>query len=311
MAFEPTPTKQATTAGGLNSWNTLVSSTFPSPSLASVQPKPESCLKDKGACSTTSSRDGIQLPLYSFSGIWEQPENTVTQQYKSELQGHRSTGRTACTDKASTRAPLPIKTQHYGQCALALTLLGEPRDNWYISYRPSKACCYRHRQQQGLCLSLFSPQNPYKMPNVQLILAGIAKLPEGSPLVVALVGATTGIGSYTAKAWAATFANHGSKLRVYIVGRNATRAEALLKYCRETSPGSDWQFIQATDLSLMSEVDSVSQRIIHQEELSPFLGGPARLDALYLSQAQSPVQKSSGTSPVLTTRLVFLDENLQ
>ncbi|KAF1347357.1 hypothetical protein EJ07DRAFT_142871 [Lizonia empirigonia] len=143
------------------------------------------------------------------------------------------------------------------------------------------------------------------MPNIQIVLAGIAKLPEGSPLVVALVGATTGIGSYTAKAWAATFANHGSKLRVYIVGRNATRAEALLKHCRETSPGSDWQFIQATDLSLMSEVDSVSQRIIHQEELSPFLGGPARLDALYLSQAQSPVQKSpdsikSGPPPIGT-----------
>lgn len=132
------------------------------------------------------------------------------------------------------------------------------------------------------------------MPSLQIIRAGIAELPEGPPLVIALVGGTTGIGSYTATAWATAFANHGSRLRVYVVGRNATRAEALLKHCRQTSLGSDWRFIQATDLSLMSEVDSVSQEIIQQEERSPFFGGPARLDALYLSQAQSPFQKSAG-----------------
>src|SRR5687767_12816447 len=112
------------------------------------------------------------------------------------------------------------------------------------------------------------------MPDLNTIRAGIAELPEGPPLVIALVGATSGIGSYVAKTWATTFAAHGSKLRVYIVGRNATRAEALLKFGRETSPGSDWRFVQATDLSIMNEVDRVSKTIIQQEEESPFAGGP-------------------------------------
>lgn len=132
------------------------------------------------------------------------------------------------------------------------------------------------------------------MPNWQTICAGIAELPKDRPLVIALVGATTGIGSYVAKTWATTFASHGSRLRVYVVGRNATRAEVLLNYGRDTSPGSDWRFVQVSDLSVMHEVDQVSKVIIQQEEDSPFAGGPARLDALYLSQARSPLQNSKG-----------------
>jgi NAD(P)-dependent dehydrogenase (short-subunit alcohol dehydrogenase family) len=136
-----------------------------------------------------------------------------------------------------------------------------------------------------------------KMPNLQTIRAGIAELPQGRPLVVALVGATTGIGSYVAKTWATIFASQGSKLRVYIVGRNAARAEVLLKYGRDTSPGSDWRFVQVSDLSIMHEVDQVCSLIVQQEESSPFAGGPARLDALYLSQARSPLQEAKSVFP--------------
>jgi NAD(P)-dependent dehydrogenase (short-subunit alcohol dehydrogenase family) len=132
------------------------------------------------------------------------------------------------------------------------------------------------------------------MPDLKTIRAGNVKLPEGPPLVIALVGATSGIGSYVAKTWAKTFAAQGPKLRVYIVGRNVTRAEALLQYGRETSPGSDWRFVQVTDLSLLHEVDQVSKAVIQQEEESPFAGGPPRIDALYLSPALSPLQQSKG-----------------
>lgn len=132
------------------------------------------------------------------------------------------------------------------------------------------------------------------MPDLNTIRAGIAELPNGPPLVVALVGATTGIGSYVAKTWATTFAAHGSKLRVYIVGRNAARAEQLLAFGRTTSPGSDWRFVQATDLSMMKEVDRITENISQQEKVSPFAGGPARIDVLYMSQAQSPLQESKG-----------------
>lgn len=131
------------------------------------------------------------------------------------------------------------------------------------------------------------------MPKLATIRAGIAELPKGPPLVVALVGGTTGIGSYTARALARAFASHGSQLRVYIIGRKAERAETHMKYGRETSPGSDWRFIAAGDLSLMSDVDRVSREIARQEEEAPFGGGPPRLDALYLSAALSPLEPSN------------------
>ncbi|CAO2656141.1 Nn.00g049440.m01.CDS01 [Neocucurbitaria sp. VM-36] len=144
------------------------------------------------------------------------------------------------------------------------------------------------------------------MPSVTTIRAGIARLPEGPPLVIALVGGTTGIGSYVARVLATTFKSHGSKLRVYIVGRNATRAETLLKYGRETSFGSDWRFIQASDLSLISDVDRVAKDIIEQEEAAPFAGGPARLDVLYMSQALSPLQESKPSTEGIDTQMSLL-----
>jgi NAD(P)-dependent dehydrogenase (short-subunit alcohol dehydrogenase family) len=139
------------------------------------------------------------------------------------------------------------------------------------------------------------------MPNLTIIRESIATLPNGPPLVVALVGGTTGIGSYVSNVLATTFAKQGDKLRVYIVGRSTTRAETVIKYGRETSPGSDWRFIQASDLSLMSDVDRVSQEIIQQEERDPFAGGPPRLDVLYMSQALSPLQPSNRTYPIPST----------
>src|ERR1700712_5771392 len=121
------------------------------------------------------------------------------------------------------------------------------------------------------------------MPSLNIIRSAIAELPNGPPVVVALTGGTTGIGSYVAKALATTFAKTGSKLRVYIVGRNATRAEAVMTEGRTISPGSEWRFVQATDLALISEVDRACAEIIRQETEAPFHGGPARLDLLYMS----------------------------
>jgi NAD(P)-dependent dehydrogenase (short-subunit alcohol dehydrogenase family) len=133
------------------------------------------------------------------------------------------------------------------------------------------------------------------MPKINVIHQGVATLPKGPPLVVAIAGGTTGIGSYVARALADTFAKDGAKLRVYIIGRQASRANSHMKYGRETSPGSDWRFIAATDMSLMSDVDRVSQEIIKQEKSAPFAGGPPRLDVLYMSQALSPLQPSPST----------------
>lgn len=127
------------------------------------------------------------------------------------------------------------------------------------------------------------------MPNIKVIQAAIAELPKGPPLVIAISGGTTGIGSYIAKAFATTFASHGAKLRVYIIGRNAERAETVLSEGRRIAPGSDWRFVKATDLTLLGEVDRCCEDIIKQENELPFAGGPARLDLLYMTHSTSPL----------------------
>ncbi|ORY03748.1 hypothetical protein BCR34DRAFT_605124 [Clohesyomyces aquaticus] len=144
------------------------------------------------------------------------------------------------------------------------------------------------------------------MPNLNTIRAGISELPKGPPLVVAIAGGTTGIGSYVARAFATTFKNHGSRLRVYIIGRNAERAETVLRFGRETSPGSDWRFVHASDASLISDVDNVCHEITRQEAEAPFAGGPSRLDVLYMSQALSPMQESPTTEEGLDSQMSLL-----
>jgi NAD(P)-dependent dehydrogenase (short-subunit alcohol dehydrogenase family) len=131
------------------------------------------------------------------------------------------------------------------------------------------------------------------MPKLSVIRAGIEELPNGPPLVVAIAGGTTGIGSYIAKTLATTFALQGNKLRVYIIGRNATRAEAVLAEGQRISPNSEWRFVQATDLALISEVDRCCAEIIRQETDIPFHGGPARLDVLYMTHSYSPLKERS------------------
>ena len=128
------------------------------------------------------------------------------------------------------------------------------------------------------------------MPGLPAIQLAIAELSKGPPIVVALPGGTTGIGSYIAEALATTYANDGSKLRVYVIGRNVARAEIVLSKCRKTSSGSEWRFIQTPDLALISEVDRCCSEIVRQETEAPFQGGRARLDLLYMTYSY-PVLK--------------------
>ncbi|KAI4705759.1 hypothetical protein J4E81_000644 [Alternaria sp. BMP 2799] len=130
------------------------------------------------------------------------------------------------------------------------------------------------------------------MPPHSTIHTTIANLTTGPPLVIAIIGGTSGIGSYIVKAFASVYRNSKSRLRIYIVGRNASRAEALLAEVRATSPDSEWRFIQAHDLALMSNVDAICAQINKYEEEQPLNGGEPRLDMLYMTQAESPLAPS-------------------
>ncbi|KAJ5833025.1 hypothetical protein N7474_001336 [Penicillium riverlandense] len=142
------------------------------------------------------------------------------------------------------------------------------------------------------------------MPNLKIIRSAVAELPKGQPLVVCLVGGTTGIGSYVAKSFAKAFASNGSKLRVYIIGRNASRAADVVNQGKSASPGSDWRFVQATDLALISEVDKSCAEIIRQETEAPLHNTPS-IDLLYMSHCYpifgKPTKTSEGLDAFIST----------
>ena len=120
------------------------------------------------------------------------------------------------------------------------------------------------------------------MPKLNIIRSTISQLPDSGPLVAVIPGGTTGIGSYIAHALARVFAKQGSKLRIYIVGRNASRADSIINAGKAISLGSDWRFIEATNLALLSEVDKACAEITRQEKESPLHDTPS-IDLLYMT----------------------------
>lgn len=131
------------------------------------------------------------------------------------------------------------------------------------------------------------------MPSLNAIRSSNARLPQDQPVVAVLPGGTTGIGSYIANALAQTFSKQGSKLRVYIVGRNAERASSVISSAQKTSPGSDWRFIKTTDLAYLSEVDKACAEVIRQETASPLHEKPS-IDLLYMTHCWPILKKRQG-----------------
>lgn len=76
-----------------------------------------------------------------------------------------------------------------------------------------------------------------------------------------IVGATSGIGEFTAKA----FVHNAISPRVYIVGRNQTAADRIIKECETLNKDGKVEFIKA-DVSELAEVDRVCQEIMKKEK---------------------------------------------
>ncbi|KAF2807934.1 NAD(P)-binding protein [Mytilinidion resinicola] len=79
-------------------------------------------------------------------------------------------------------------------------------------------------------------------------------------LVAVFVGATSGIGEYSLKA----FAKHALAPRVYIVGRSQASGDRLTTECKQLNPGGTFNFIQA-EVSLISAVDVACEEIRRRE----------------------------------------------
>lgn len=100
------------------------------------------------------------------------------------------------------------------------------------------------------------------MVSLEIVRASNAKLTTSLPTLVAVfVGATSGIGEYSLKA----FAKHTSSPRVYFVGRSNEAGARLVSECKALNPSSDFIFISA-DLTLIRNVDEVCRQIKAREK---------------------------------------------
>ncbi|GAB1204023.1 short-chain dehydrogenase/reductase [Aspergillus pseudonomiae] len=95
----------------------------------------------------------------------------------------------------------------------------------------------------------------------------------GSGLVAVFVGATSGIGESTARA----FIRNTDASRAYLIGRDETRAMHIIKELHQIKPESQVTFIKS-DVSLLREVDDACSAIQQKEDkvnilfLSPGVG---------------------------------------
>ncbi|KAL5003031.1 hypothetical protein BDV10DRAFT_155430 [Aspergillus recurvatus] len=97
-------------------------------------------------------------------------------------------------------------------------------------------------------------------------------------LVALFVGATSGIGAATLKA----FAQHTRRPRAYFVGRSQSAAAVVVKECKALNPDGEYIFIPA-DVSVLRVVDEVCGQIMSRE---------TQLNILFLSQGVASLDRT-------------------
>ncbi|KAK4542453.1 hypothetical protein LTR36_006705 [Oleoguttula mirabilis] len=120
------------------------------------------------------------------------------------------------------------------------------------------------------------------MVSFQAVQTSNAAIPTALPpgLVAVFVGATSGIGEYTLKA----FAKHAIQPRVYFIGRSQASADRITKECKALNPEGEFVFLKV-DVSLMKNVDDVCRVIKTKEDV---------INLLVLSQgALTPTEVTS------------------
>jgi NADP-dependent 3-hydroxy acid dehydrogenase YdfG len=80
-------------------------------------------------------------------------------------------------------------------------------------------------------------------------------------MVAVFVGATSGIGEFTMKA----FAQHTTEPRIYFVGRSQDAADRIMGEVKHLNPTGEYIFTKS-NVSLLKNVDDVCQQILVREE---------------------------------------------
>jgi NAD(P)-dependent dehydrogenase (short-subunit alcohol dehydrogenase family) len=125
------------------------------------------------------------------------------------------------------------------------------------------------------------------MVNLSDVRKSNSALETSSSLVAIFAGGTSGIGEATVKALAA----NAKDPKVYIIGRNETRASRIIEECVQSCPGGSFTFVKA-DLSLLRNVDTVCEEIKRREETG-------RLDLLFMSHGYITLEGRKGEGSFL------------
>ncbi|KAL0572605.1 hypothetical protein V5O48_009358 [Marasmius crinis-equi] len=104
-----------------------------------------------------------------------------------------------------------------------------------------------------------------------------SSLPSG--LIAVFVGATSGIGEYSLKA----FAKHARRPKIYFVGRSEEAATRIVEECNKLNKGGEYVFIKS-DVSLIRNVDKVCEEIKQKEK---------QVDLLFQSQGTLNIKKQT------------------
>jgi NAD(P)-dependent dehydrogenase (short-subunit alcohol dehydrogenase family) len=115
------------------------------------------------------------------------------------------------------------------------------------------------------------------------------------PYVAVFVGATSGIGEYTITELARQLSgNNHAELRLYLIGRNTTEGDRIIKECKTGYTGVDVVWIKAQDLALLADVDRVCQEI-HDHEKRRCADQEPHIDLLFMTQGKVDFGDRSGT----------------
>jgi hypothetical protein len=99
-------------------------------------------------------------------------------------------------------------------------------------------------------------------------------------------GGTPGVGEPTIRTLARNHGKGGKWLLMYIVGQDkTTTATSVISDCLNLCAAGDFHFVQAGDLSLLSDVDPVSAEIIKREEIATRAEEKPRINFLLMCHA--------------------------
>ncbi|THX78770.1 hypothetical protein D6D04_05547 [Aureobasidium pullulans] len=133
------------------------------------------------------------------------------------------------------------------------------------------------------------------------------KWSKARPLTAVFVGATSGIGEYTIRSLAAHYGKGTQGLCLFLVGRNKTAASAILSDCRKLCPSGEFHFVQASDLSLIRDVDVACEEIKKLvDESGASKGAVACIDLLVMSHADFHIGGRRETSEGLDKTMSML-----